>query len=123
MIFEIYNVSFKQKKDFFFALGYSAVIADSQIKKQYGSMENLIKKRLGTNIDTEITERLQKLKDDYYATIELNQHIIKKVTIKKAVYDLYKSAFDSLSDNEKQLLLKAVASINNIDVAELQHYL
>lgn len=124
MIFEIYNVSFKQKKDFFFALGYSGVIADSQIKKQYGSIQALVKKRLGTNIDSEIQTRLSKLKDDYYTTLEMNNKTsIKMIKVKRPVFDLYKSAYDSLANNEKELLQKAVASIHNIDVSELQQYL
>lgn len=120
MIFEIYNVSFKQKKDFFFALGYSGVIADSQIKKQYGCFDNLLVKRLGTDNKKDIAARLKKLKDDYYNTLELNKDKMPIIRIKKPVYLLYKSAFDSLSDQSKELLINAIASMNNLSIDDIK---
>ena len=123
MIFRVYNVEFKQKKDVFLALGYSRAIGSTIVTRQYGGLENLIQKRLQLTDEKEITKQLTILRDKFY-----NSDFSKKDTgnykrIDKLAYSCYLSAWNILHSESKDIILKSVASINNMTVEELLKHL
>lgn len=121
MIFSVYDVDFKQKKDFFFALGYSRAVCSAVVTKQYKGIKNLIKVRLGLNNEKEIKEKLQELRDNYYKMLEINENRNENYKrVHHYIYDCLLSAWHQLPQDKQETILQTVATLNNIDVKTIK---
>ena len=124
MIFSIYDVDFNSVKDFFFALGYTAIQSKTKVINQYGGYERLVQIRLNTTDETEIKRKLLKLKNDYYQ-VKKNSSVTNSdyKRINKFVFDCYISSWNMLTLEQQDTIIKTVASINNTSIEEIKQHL
>lgn len=125
VIFSVYDVDFNSVKDFFCALGYTAVQSKTKVMTQYGGYERLVQVRLNSTDIEDIKRKLNKLKSDYYLVKANNPVEDNKgyKRINKLALDCYMSAWNILDDSQKTTILKTVASINNVSIDEVQQHL
>jgi len=121
MIFRIYDVEFKQKRDLFLALGYSGLVGSVVVNKQYGGLENLIKTRLQLTDTKDIQAKLTELRDKYYKMLANNTTDTGNYKrIKSYIYDCYIAAWYQLPDNQKETIIKTVSALNSIDAEQIK---
>ena len=124
MIFSIYDVDFNSVKDFFNALGYTAVQSKTKVMNQYGGYKRLVQIRLNSTDETEIKRKLIKLKSDYYQVKKDNPVTDKGYRrINKLAFDCYISAWNMLSTEQQDTIIKTVASINNATIEDIKQHL
>lgn len=119
MFFYVHEVEFKNKLDFFKALGYSRPLSPAQIKNQYKGIDNLIKTRLNLVNDSDIEPKLKELKERFYNSSECQEQ--------KNIYPenyfllnaVYKTAFKMLTAEQQQTIIQTVATLKNIDADSL----
>ena len=112
MNYQIYGVSFRMFKDLQLAIGYKTPMAITQINKQYGGIEQLIKNKLGLEDETEIKKKLQELRDQYYAG--------STVPIKSNVLQFLQASNKLLSNTQKESLYTAIATATGTDIEQLK---
>lgn len=124
MIFSIYDVDFNSVKDFFNALGYTAVQSKTKVMNQYGGYERLVQVRLNSTNIEDIKRKLNKLKSDYYL-VKANNPVTDKGyrRIKKLAFDCYVSAWNMLNTEQQDTIIKTVASINNATIEDIKQHL
>lgn len=121
MIFRVYGVEFKQKKDLFLALGYSGLVGSVVVNNQYGGLENLIKTRLQLTDIKEIQAKLTELRDKYYSMLANNKNDTGNYKrIKTYIYDCYLSSWHLLSPEQQDTIIKTVSALNGIDTEQIK---
>lgn len=121
MIFRIYDVEFKQKKDLFLALGYSGLVGSVVVQKQYGGLENLIKTRLQLTDAKEIQAKLTELRDKYYMMLANNKADTGNYKrIKTYIYDCYLSSWHQLTPEQQETIIKTVSALNGIAAEQIK---
>lgn len=116
MFFYVHEVEFKNKLDFFKALGYSRPLSPAQITNQYQGIDNLIKTRLNLTDESEIKNKLQELRDQFYSVKKEDINISINMP---ALIAVYKSAFRMLNKEQQQAIICTVASLKGVTVETL----
>lgn len=115
-MYTIYNIRYMSKVDFFKSLGYKNAIPQTQITNQYHGIDNLIKTRLNLTDESEIKNKLQELRDQFYS---VKKGDINTSINMPALSAVYKSAFRMLNKEQQQAIICTVASLKSVAVETL----
>lgn len=115
-MFTVYSIDFNSKGDFFYTLGYKRPLSPAQITNQYQGIDNLIKTRLNLTDESEIKNKLQQLRDQFYS---VKKEDINTSINMPALTAVYKSAFRMLNKEQQQAIICTVASLKGVAVEAL----
>ena len=119
---QVFGIDFKNQTLFYKVLGYARPVSSTLIAKKYGSLENVVKTRLGIDNDDQAAINLQQLKDNYLNS-NTGDHgtSAKSVTneIDPAVLNVLIMSYQQLNTDDKSLIIKTTARAFKVNAMEL----
>ena len=125
-MFKVLDVVFESQRELFKLLGYKCTMSKSQILKQNGSYENLIKRRLCVDTDNEAKMKLLELKEksdqaknEKTASAILNAGNENSKMKKELALSVLKTLFIFSDESSQTKAIKAVSMSKGLDFSEV----
>jgi len=125
-MFKVLDVVFESQRELFKLLGYKCTMSKSQIIKQNGSYENLIKRRLCVDTDNEAKMKLLELKEksdqaknEKTASAILNAGNENSKMKTELALSVLKTLFIFSNEDAQTKAIKAVSMSKGLDFSEV----
>ena len=116
---ETFGVTFKSLRGLLRLLGYNSVMSINSVKKNYGSIDQLVAKRLQTNDANKIHAILLELKqreNGYTASFDLTA----STNIDSVCLAVLRAIYMQCDETLRNTVITTIASVNNINANELK---
>lgn len=116
---ETFGVTFKSLRGLLRLLGYNSVMSINSVKKNYGSIDQLVAKRLQTNDTNKIHAILLELKqreNGYTASFDLTA----STNIDSVCLAVLRAIYMQCDETLRNTVITTIASVNNINANELK---
>ena len=115
---ETFGVTFKSLRGLLRLLGYNSVMSINSVKKNYGSIDQLVAKRLQTNDANKIQSILLKLKENESGCT--NFDLTASTNIDSVCLAVLRAIYMQCDENLRNTVIATIASVNNINANELK---
>ena len=116
---ETFGVTFKSLRRLLRLLGYNSVMSINSVKKNYGSIDQLVAKRLQTNDANKIQSILLELKqreNGHTANFDLTV----STNIDNVCLAVLRAIYMQCDETLRNTVIATIASVNNINANELK---
>lgn len=115
---ECFGVQFKSLRSLLRCLGYSAVMSTNSVNKNYGSIDQLIIKRLGTNDPAKLSTMLKELKQKEKGAALFGESISAN-NIDPVCIAVMRAIYQQIDQDKRSTIINTIAGLNSIDATEL----
>ena len=115
---ETFGVTFKSLRGLLRLLGYNSVMSINSVKKNYGSIDQLVAKRLQTNDANKIQSILLKLKENENGCTDFD--LTTSTNIDSVCLAVLRAIYMQCDESLRNTVITTIASFNNINANELK---
>lgn len=114
---ECFGVQFKSLRSLLRCLGYSAVMSTNSVNKNYGSIDQLIIKRLGTNDPVTLSTMLKELKLKDKGAAVIGDKL--SASVDPVCIAVMRAIYQQIDQDKRSTIINTIAGLNSIDATEL----